>query len=253
MDAAVSDEGVALVYRPRYREYGIRICESALGMVRQCRVGPVDEAIRMMEILDCPWCGDALPGSVRDQWRDLIFNKYEVKSLWSETETFDQVPAKMLDETWWREVEIGFTNTDSNLTFDQVSDEIVNSCRSTPKGLEKPLGRSPHHCEAMMASLEDCRELTQYRPWTREYGIRIIDMNRSVHLQYNHRIKPIRYCPWCGDALPQSLRLEWEARVRDLGLDPDVPCTPYPEGLPDDLISDTWWREAGNKIAAPLP
>ena len=67
----------------------------------------------------------------------------------------------------------------------------------------------PHCCEAMGRAVEfacdqhsdrfDCPDcLIHYSPEFREYGLIIRDGGSSSVV--------IRFCPWCGSALPDSLR-----------------------------------------------
>ncbi len=67
-----------------------------------------------------------------------------------------------------------------------------------------------------------------YEPRWREYGIRVLDGGESKQL--------IRFCPWCGASLPDSLRDAWFDRIEQLGLEPDDPA------LPGELRSDDWWK-----------
>jgi hypothetical protein len=48
---------------------------------------------------------------------------------------------------------------------------------------------------------------------------------------------PVGFCPWCGDALPASLRSEWFDRLHKLGYD-----DPAEQDVPDEFKSDAWWR-----------
>lgn len=50
----------------------------------------------------------------------------------------------------------------------------------------------------------------------------------------------IRNCPWCGAALPPSLRAEWFRRLALLGV-PNPGATP--DDVPEAFRSDAWWRE----------
>ena len=79
--------------------------------------------------------------------------------------------------------------------------------------------RAAHCCEQMTEHAEgrcpdhedraDCPDaLVRYSPELREYGIWIHDGGRSS-------IR-IVFCPWCGAALPRSLRDD-EAQTRDPG------------------------------------
>ena len=95
-----------------------------------------------------------------------------------------------------------------------------------------------------MICLADVRTMLFYLPHVREYGIRVVDPY-SVLDHQPIRIRPIRFCPWCGGALPESLRATWEAEVAARGLVPDDPDTPT--NLPGHLIADLWWRLGGRR------
>ncbi len=131
---------------------------------------------------------------------------------------------KARHEDWWKERDeiYGLTEPDWN----------------SPPGFLRPVCTPPHTCEMMVARFEDDRDMIAYLPWTREYGIRILDPDQPVDHQ-PIEIKPIRYCPWCGDELPESLRAERVRRLAAMGLTPDS------DGIPERLTSDAWWREAG--------
>lgn len=52
------DEGeVAITYWDRFRDYGIKV---------------LDGGSSVQSIYYCPWCGDKLSNSLRDEWFDLI-------------------------------------------------------------------------------------------------------------------------------------------------------------------------------------
>jgi hypothetical protein len=73
----------------------------------------------------------------------------------------------------------------------------------------------------------DAAELgISFNPKFREYGLRYPD---GVSVQ------EIRFCPWCGTRLPQSLRTAWFNELERLGLEPE-------DDLPERLLSDEWWR-----------
>ena len=44
----------------------------------------------------------------------------------------------------------------------------------------------------------------------------------------------IRFCPWCGKALPTSLRDQWFAELQKLGIDP--------EDAPEKYKTDAWYQ-----------
>jgi hypothetical protein len=86
--------------------------------------------------------------------------------------------------------------------------------------------------------MEDGRFTYWYLPRTREYGFRIVDPFIRVENQ-PIRILPVRYCPWCGEKLPTSLKAEWLSRIGALGLSEDSPDIPAP------LANDAWWKAEG--------
>jgi hypothetical protein len=73
----------------------------------------------------------------------------------------------------------------------------------------------------------DC--LIHYSPRFREYGLIVHDGGTaSCH---------IRFCPWCGTNLPESLRDRWFEEVQALDFDP------WEDELPERYLSSAWWRE----------
>ncbi|SDH66575.1 DUF6980 family protein [Roseospirillum parvum] len=113
-------------------------------------------------------------------------------------------------------------------------------------GLSRWNAEPPHRCADTDMVWWSYKTMYAYLPHTREFGIRILDIHRPVDHQ-PIRIKPVRYCPWCGERLPPGLRGEWARRVSALGLAVPLdlnPITPPPD-LPADLASDAWWRNAG--------
>lgn len=68
----------------------------------------------------------------------------------------------------------------------------------------------------------------RYSPKFREYGIAILDGGSAT--------QDISYCPWCGAALPPSLRDSWFDTLEEMGLEPEDPQ------IPDELKDDRWWR-----------
>jgi hypothetical protein len=49
----------------------------------------------------------------------------------------------------------------------------------------------------------------------------------------------IRYCPWCGSALPKSRRDQWYEALYALGYD-----DPGEQEIPEEFKSDAWWRRS---------
>jgi hypothetical protein len=77
----------------------------------------------------------------------------------------------------------------------------------------------------------DCPDcLIQYTPEFREYGLIVHDGGSSAI--------SMRFCPWCGARLPESLRDQWFEELRALGIDP------WKQEVPERYRSDTWWRRA---------
>jgi hypothetical protein len=74
-----------------------------------------------------------------------------------------------------------------------------------------------------------------YNSKFREYGIRILDGGSSCVL--------IDYCPWCSARLPETLRDLWFTRIEDLDIDP------YSGNIPEEFLSDAWWKRSDSHIA----
>lgn len=99
---------------------------------------------------------------------------------------------------------------------------------------------NPHCCEDMLREAArvcdkhpnryDCPDcLIHYSPQFREYGL-IIHDGASASSR-------IRFCPWCGAQLPESLRDEWFAEMERRGIDPS-------EGeIPAEYQSSAWWQQ----------
>jgi len=86
-----------------------------------------------------------------------------------------------------------------------------------------------HCCEEMNLHLNANEVAIVYLPEFREYGIKILDGGSSF--------QEIHYCPWCGQKLPESLRLRWFEIMAELGLEWDD------EHIPPQYLSEAWWRE----------
>lgn len=80
------EEGeVAIVYLPKFREYGIRIEDG----------GTAFQMIRF-----CPWCGGMLPSSLRGRWFE------ELDDLGLEPESPD-LPERYRTGAWWQSGAVG--------------------------------------------------------------------------------------------------------------------------------------------------
>lgn len=85
------------------------------------------------------------------------------------------------------------------------------------------------HCCAMMQGYIDDKEVPiMFIEKFREYGIMVLDGGSSYIILAN--------CPWCGAALPKSLRMEWFDALDKLGLEPDS------LELPIEYTDDRWYR-----------
>lgn len=81
MRYAVEDREVPILYTPKFREYGIRILDSGSSVI---------------ELQFCPWCGQSLPGSLRDSW----FEALEQLGI----DPFgEDVPATFHDGRWYKQ------------------------------------------------------------------------------------------------------------------------------------------------------
>lgn len=81
MDYAVSEERLPIRYYPKFREWGIEYRDGG----------------SFYELLYCPWDGEKLPKSVRDEY---------FRRLWDDLglEIEDpRVPEEMRSDRWWKE------------------------------------------------------------------------------------------------------------------------------------------------------
>ena len=250
-DAAVADERVAFIYRSIIRDYGIRMVSHQITpRENDIRDGNV-HIIRRFTTFFCPWCGDMFPGDLNDEILRII--KEEILGPERFEEEFsifrhcEDLPDDMLTDAWWKKRGYGGTNPVLSDDWENpVLDEVIISNESTGggrfPGYRRPPGRSPHKCDYMASNLYDERIMSAYLPHVREYGVRILDLDLPVDFQ-RIRIKVFEFCPYCGEALPESLRPEWEKQLADAGLEPNDPCVPT--NLPKELATDAWWRHAG--------
>jgi hypothetical protein len=78
----VNCEG-GLVHVPKYREFGIVVLDG----------GP-SASLSYIVIEFCPWCGQKLPSSLRDEW----FSQIEALNLEPDD---PKIPAKFMTGAWW--------------------------------------------------------------------------------------------------------------------------------------------------------
>lgn len=86
-------------------------------------------------------------------------------------------------------------------------------------------------CQEMETHVLDPDIPLVYNRRFREYGINVLDGGSSVQM--------IRFCPWCGGKLPDSLRDAWLQRLTEMNLEPGD------AGIPEELKSDAWWKKGG--------
>jgi hypothetical protein len=79
MTQVLADDRVPLIYVPKFREWAVS----------------VDGGPAMQVISHCPWCGDELPASLRDQYFDTL----ERQGL--EPDDPD-LPLHLRSDAWWR-------------------------------------------------------------------------------------------------------------------------------------------------------
>ncbi|WP_442885634.1 DUF6980 family protein [Amaricoccus sp.] len=79
----LNENKVAISYLPRFREYAIDLRTSG-----------------GKQLIDfCPWCGEHLPKSLRDQWFD------EMESRLGDFDNLDdpRIPIEFRSDKWWRD------------------------------------------------------------------------------------------------------------------------------------------------------
>ena len=101
-------------------------------------------------------------------------------------------------------------------------------------------GRVSYCCDDMRSEAErvcdqhadrfDCPDcLIHYSPKFREYGLIVHNGGSASHL--------VRFCPWCGARLPDSLRDRWFEEMERRGVDPGE------DPVPDEFQSSAWWAD----------
>ncbi|WP_439651717.1 DUF6980 family protein [Microvirga puerhi] len=70
-----------------------------------------------------------------------------------------------------------------------------------------------------------------YDPSIREFGVSVLDGGLSQ--------MSLRFDPWSGKPLPNSLRDEWLKAVEALGIDP----WNERDKMPSRLTDETWWKD----------
>ena len=83
-------------------------------------------------------------------------------------------------------------------------------------------------CKLMETNVTDLMTVDYY-PVFNEYGI-IIPGDKSI--------MTLKYCPWCGKKLPDSMRLRWFEELEKLGYD-----EPFDQDIPEIYRDDRWYNK----------
>ena len=84
-------------------------------------------------------------------------------------------------------------------------------------------------------NLKECADkCIIYVPCVNEYGVPIYDGENLTSPSFIN----IRYCPWCGKKLSNSLRKKWFAELEFLGFDAPF----FEENIPEKYKSSEWWQ-----------
>ena len=72
MESHLADKRVAICYIPEFREYSIKLYDK-VGILCAPRFEEYDIVLHecaesLQRMVFCPWCGNRLPESLRDQW-----------------------------------------------------------------------------------------------------------------------------------------------------------------------------------------
>jgi hypothetical protein len=86
-------------------------------------------------------------------------------------------------------------------------------------------------CDELRRAVSDESVPIVHIPKFREFGIRILDGGSSfLHL---------RFCPWSGTRLPESLRERWFDTLDALGIDPAS------DAVPPEFSDERWYGKDG--------
>lgn len=89
--------------------------------------------------------------------------------------------------------------------------------------------------DSSKASEEDLEnKVIYYSSKFREYGIPVKNSCEGIASSYIL----IKYCPWCGENLPESKRNEWFDALELLGYD-----SPLDQEIPLDFQTSAWYSK----------
>lgn len=84
LEQEINDPRVFINYNPKYREYYINTASK-----------PV---VRL--IANCPWCGNELPKSLRDEWFIILEKEYNLDDPWDKNQAL-LIPEEFKTDEWW--------------------------------------------------------------------------------------------------------------------------------------------------------
>ncbi|MEG3619110.1 hypothetical protein V5T82_11645 [Magnetovibrio sp. PR-2] len=265
MQAALANPNVALFYGPVERVFGIPFIQPG-DVPREVMAKPLAEGVLPYGGEGfCPWTGEALPIHCYD-WKHYAYSEGLIEESDYDTISPLDLPEEYHSEQWWmnravpRDVEYRWPEPpltkirppDGQTDWWELEPFVAAGAEWTPFQDPDCPGQSrwsdipAHHCESCWPLWFWAGGMYAYLPHTREFGIRIIDMDKPVCHQ-PIEIVPVNYCHRCGHKLPQPLRPEWEKRMRAKGLDPSIPRNPFSVALPDGLDGEKWWRVAQDR------
>ncbi len=161
-----------LYYGDKFNEYGIRVFGNFQSF---------------LEMNFCPWCGECLPTSKREEWFATLEN------MGFDDPMFQSIPAAFNTAEWWKQEIKQHSYEDDILSpdckkKDKTSEIIIHqSLRKNPA-----LTKKIHCCEALAIYLEENSNL-YYNDEHNEYGIRLFGKFYSYIV--------LRFCPCCGKEL----------------------------------------------------
>jgi hypothetical protein len=88
MRVAIEDSTVPIKYVAKMNEIGVLVLDGPIG-------NPSQDGLSKINFTYCPWCGQSLPESLRDDW----FEEMEKRGIdpW-----VDDVPEEFKDDAWYR-------------------------------------------------------------------------------------------------------------------------------------------------------
>lgn len=86
MQNSINDPRIPLGYSPIMREYYINM-NNAQYMIQ--------------EIFYCPWCGNKLPGSLRDEYFNILAREYHIEPD-LDIKNNDRIPLEFKSDEWWK-------------------------------------------------------------------------------------------------------------------------------------------------------